>query len=210
MPVPGRAGIRRLSGTERLCDLRRAHRRPDGRHACLRRRGTGSPGPAGPFRRDRARGDSRHRRCHRRRPGARGLQPEHGGHGHPGRGAWRAQCGLGVPAPARGGFLMLSAALRRVVDPRTAMAVASPVSRRSRTRTGTGPVRPDVAGDHQVRGHRHRHQLALVWQSAHAAGCDAAALAGAIYLPGNPTPAYSTARAEATKNGYTSASAASP
>jgi hypothetical protein len=32
---------------------------------------------------------------------------------------------------------------------------------------------------------------------------DAAALAGAVYLPGNPTLAYSTARAEATKNGYT-------
>ena len=32
---------------------------------------------------------------------------------------------------------------------------------------------------------------------------DAAALAGAIYLPGNPTLAYSTAQAEATKNGYT-------
>ncbi len=32
---------------------------------------------------------------------------------------------------------------------------------------------------------------------------DAAALAGAIYLPGNPTLAYSTAQAEAAKNGYT-------
>ncbi|MFN8619917.1 MAG: pilus assembly protein TadG-related protein [Chloroflexota bacterium] len=32
---------------------------------------------------------------------------------------------------------------------------------------------------------------------------DAAALAGAIYLPGDPTTAYSTARAEAAKNGYT-------
>jgi Flp pilus assembly protein TadG len=32
---------------------------------------------------------------------------------------------------------------------------------------------------------------------------DAAALAGAIYLPGDPTRAYSTARAEAAKNGYT-------
>jgi hypothetical protein len=33
---------------------------------------------------------------------------------------------------------------------------------------------------------------------------DAAALAGVVWLPGNPTTAYSTARAEATKNGYTS------
>ena len=32
---------------------------------------------------------------------------------------------------------------------------------------------------------------------------DAAALAGVVYLPGNPTLAYSTARAEAVKNGYT-------
>ncbi len=32
---------------------------------------------------------------------------------------------------------------------------------------------------------------------------DAAALAGAIYLPGNPSLAYSTARDEATKNGFT-------
>jgi Flp pilus assembly protein TadG len=32
---------------------------------------------------------------------------------------------------------------------------------------------------------------------------DAAALAGAIYLPGTPPTAYSIARAEATKNGYT-------
>ena len=32
---------------------------------------------------------------------------------------------------------------------------------------------------------------------------DAAALAGAIYLPGNPSGAYAIARAEATKNGYT-------
>lgn len=32
---------------------------------------------------------------------------------------------------------------------------------------------------------------------------DAAALAGAIYLPGSPATAYSAARAEATKNGYT-------
>jgi Flp pilus assembly protein TadG len=32
---------------------------------------------------------------------------------------------------------------------------------------------------------------------------DAAALAGAIYLPGAPATAYSVARAEATKNGYT-------
>jgi Flp pilus assembly protein TadG len=32
---------------------------------------------------------------------------------------------------------------------------------------------------------------------------DAAALAGVVWLPGNPTTAYSTARAEATKNGYT-------
>ncbi len=32
---------------------------------------------------------------------------------------------------------------------------------------------------------------------------DAAALAGAIYLPGNTTNAYSYARIEATKNGYT-------
>ncbi len=32
---------------------------------------------------------------------------------------------------------------------------------------------------------------------------DAAALAGAIYLPGNPALAYSTARDEATKNGFT-------
>ncbi len=31
---------------------------------------------------------------------------------------------------------------------------------------------------------------------------DAAALAGAIYLPGDPTTAYATARAEAAKNGY--------
>jgi Flp pilus assembly protein TadG len=31
---------------------------------------------------------------------------------------------------------------------------------------------------------------------------DAAALAGVVWLPGNPTSAYSTARAEATKNGY--------
>ena len=33
---------------------------------------------------------------------------------------------------------------------------------------------------------------------------DAAALAGAIYLPGDPAKAYSTARDEATKNGFTS------
>ena len=32
---------------------------------------------------------------------------------------------------------------------------------------------------------------------------DAGALAGAIYLPGNQTLAFSTARAETTKNGYT-------
>src|SRR5690242_7430200 len=32
---------------------------------------------------------------------------------------------------------------------------------------------------------------------------DAAALAGAIYLPGDPTTAYAVARAEAAKNGYT-------
>jgi Flp pilus assembly protein TadG len=32
---------------------------------------------------------------------------------------------------------------------------------------------------------------------------DAAALAGVVWLPGNPTTAYSTANAEATKNGYT-------
>lgn len=36
---------------------------------------------------------------------------------------------------------------------------------------------------------------------------DAAALAGAVYLPGNPANAYSYARAEATKNGYTSGGA---
>ena len=36
---------------------------------------------------------------------------------------------------------------------------------------------------------------------------DAAALAGAIYLPGDPTTAYATARAEAAKNGYTHGSA---
>jgi len=35
---------------------------------------------------------------------------------------------------------------------------------------------------------------------------DAAALAGAIYLPGQPSRAYSVARAEATKNGYTDGS----
>ena len=35
---------------------------------------------------------------------------------------------------------------------------------------------------------------------------DAAALAGAIYLPGSPATAYSVARAEATKNGYTGGS----
>ena len=35
---------------------------------------------------------------------------------------------------------------------------------------------------------------------------DAAALAGAIYLPGSPGTAYSVARAEATKNGYTGGS----
>ncbi len=35
---------------------------------------------------------------------------------------------------------------------------------------------------------------------------DAAALAGAIYLPGSPGAAYSVARAEATKNGYTGGS----
>ena len=33
---------------------------------------------------------------------------------------------------------------------------------------------------------------------------DAAALAGVVYLPGNPTAAFNAARAEATKNGYTS------
>src|SRR5262245_33996638 len=32
---------------------------------------------------------------------------------------------------------------------------------------------------------------------------DAAALAGAIYLPGDPTSAYNAARNEATKNGFT-------
>ena len=32
---------------------------------------------------------------------------------------------------------------------------------------------------------------------------DAAALAGSIYLPGKPSGAYSVARAEANKNGYT-------
>ena len=32
---------------------------------------------------------------------------------------------------------------------------------------------------------------------------DAAALAGVVYLPGNPTSAFNAARAEATKNGYT-------
>ena len=32
---------------------------------------------------------------------------------------------------------------------------------------------------------------------------DAAALAGAVYLPGDPSTAYATARAEAAKNGYT-------
>src|SRR5664279_5183047 len=36
---------------------------------------------------------------------------------------------------------------------------------------------------------------------------DAAALAGAVYLPGNPANAYSYARAEATKNGYTTGGA---
>jgi Flp pilus assembly protein TadG len=35
---------------------------------------------------------------------------------------------------------------------------------------------------------------------------DAAALAGVIYLPGNPSGAYAVARAEATKNGYTAGS----
>ena len=35
---------------------------------------------------------------------------------------------------------------------------------------------------------------------------DAAALAGAIYLPGSPGTAYSVARAEATKNGYSGGS----
>ena len=35
---------------------------------------------------------------------------------------------------------------------------------------------------------------------------DAAALAGAVYLPGNPATAYATARAEATKNGFTDGS----
>jgi len=35
---------------------------------------------------------------------------------------------------------------------------------------------------------------------------DAAALAGAIYLPGDPATAYATARAEAAKNGYTNGS----
>ena len=39
---------------------------------------------------------------------------------------------------------------------------------------------------------------------------DAAALAGAIYLPGNPTPAYSTARAEAAKNGFTNGAGGVP
>ncbi len=33
---------------------------------------------------------------------------------------------------------------------------------------------------------------------------DAAALAGAIYLPGSPSQAYQAAREEATKNGFTS------
>jgi hypothetical protein len=47
--------------------------------------------------------------------------------------------------------------------------------------------------------------ISWVWygQQRMQRAADAAALAGAIYLPGDPTTAYSTARAEATKNGFT-------
>src|SRR6188472_2803559 len=36
---------------------------------------------------------------------------------------------------------------------------------------------------------------------------DAAALAGVVWLPGNPTTAYTVAAAEATKNGFTNGTA---
>src|SRR4029078_3623368 len=47
--------------------------------------------------------------------------------------------------------------------------------------------------------------IAWVWygQQRMQRAADAAALAGAIYLPGDPTGAYAAARAEATSNGYT-------
>jgi hypothetical protein len=50
--------------------------------------------------------------------------------------------------------------------------------------------------------------ISWVWygQQRMQRAADAAALAGAVYLPGDPTTAYSTARAEATKNGFTDGS----
>lgn len=50
--------------------------------------------------------------------------------------------------------------------------------------------------------------ISWVWygQQRMQRAADAAALAGAVYLPGDPAGAYSTARAEATKNGFTDGS----
>jgi len=50
--------------------------------------------------------------------------------------------------------------------------------------------------------------ISWVWygQQRMQRAADAAALAGAVYLPGDPTTAYATARAEATKNGFTNGS----
>jgi hypothetical protein len=50
--------------------------------------------------------------------------------------------------------------------------------------------------------------ISWVWygQQRMQRAADAAALAGAVYLPGDPTTAYSSARAEASKNGFTDGS----
>ena len=101
-------------------------------------------------------------------------------------------------------LIPVSAALRRVIEIARPSAVSAPVS--AVRERGQALVLFVLMSLVMIGSVAIVTDISWLWYGNQRMqrAADAAALAGAIYLPGNPTLAYSTARAEATKNGYTS------